>query len=686
MAGAIAVPQAIVFLPPARAVDVCARPGKDASPTALVGVVNTYYPGAASAGAGATSINLGPSRGAATTITAGDLLLVIQMQDATINFTNTDSYGDGVPGAPANGSTALNTAGLYEYVVATNTVGAGGGTVTFSQPLTNTYTNTDATTTTGQRRFQVVRVPQYLDATITGTVTSVDWNGQTGGIVNLDVAQTLTFAGGTIDASGLGFRGGGGLNAVGTTVVNPIQNQDYVSLSTLPYSGSKGEGIAGAPRYVRIGTSTNVNDTGVEGYPGGSFSRGAPANAGGGATDPSTQSNTDNTGGGGGANVGGGGRGGNSWPDINPPAVAVGGEGGSAFPPNVSRVIMGGGAGAGSANDSAGGIAPSGGGGGGIVMVRANQVVGNGSIFATGVSGVQPQGTDGGGGGGAGGTVLIQALTPSAPALAINVQGGQGLSSGFQEHGPGGGGGGGFIAFQNVTLGAINVAGGAPGNDQPQQAGTPLRTPTSNPAADPYGAEAGGNGLAIATTIPNSQVSTGAECFTPRLRLVKRATAIAAFRPTGFNDAGTNSDDDNAAGWPATPPVFLQGIFGNNQVPIENRPKSGDELEYTIYFLSDGGFDAINSVVCDFIPTSTTYVPGTLSFTLGTTTTALTDSAADADVGQFIAPGGAFPAACSGNNNNRGAVIVNLGTVTASTGPGTPATSYGFIRFRTRVD
>ncbi|HEY4229526.1 MAG TPA: isopeptide-forming domain-containing fimbrial protein, partial [Thermoanaerobaculia bacterium] len=73
----------------------CATPGKDGAGGTLSGVVNTYYPGTANAAAGATLIHVGASRGSATGITAGDLLLVIQMQDAAINSSNTSSYGSG---------------------------------------------------------------------------------------------------------------------------------------------------------------------------------------------------------------------------------------------------------------------------------------------------------------------------------------------------------------------------------------------------------------------------------------------------------------------------------------------------------------------------------------------------------------------------------------------------------------
>src|SRR5215510_215846 len=135
---------------------VCANPGKDGPGGSLSGVVNTYYPGTATANSGATSISIGTPTGSATAIATGDLLLVIQMQDAAIDSTNTNAYGDGAGSNPANGSTSLNNAGRFEYVVAT---GPAGGTVSIrgtgtGNGLLYTYTNA-AYGTQGQRRFQV---------------------------------------------------------------------------------------------------------------------------------------------------------------------------------------------------------------------------------------------------------------------------------------------------------------------------------------------------------------------------------------------------------------------------------------------------------------------------------------------------------------------------------------------------
>ena len=72
---------------------------------------NTYYApnAAATINAGGNNVTLGPAAGAATPIAINDLLLIIQMQDATINSTNSGAYGDRIPGDPATGVFSLNS-------------------------------------------------------------------------------------------------------------------------------------------------------------------------------------------------------------------------------------------------------------------------------------------------------------------------------------------------------------------------------------------------------------------------------------------------------------------------------------------------------------------------------------------------------------------------------------------------
>jgi len=505
---------------------VCATPGKDGSPGTITGIVNAYYPpaGAGTLAASSTSVALGAAAagGAQTAIASGDLLLIIQMQDAAINSTNTSSYGHGTPGEPASGWTNLNNSGNFEFVTAINAVPVTGGTLNFKGTgptggLLNTYTSATYApppgppTPQGQRTYQVIRVPQYGSVTLSSGLTAMIWNGATGGVLAIDVALQLTL-GGTVAVDGLGFRGGGGRILGGGTGVGT----DYVTLATDATNGSKGEGIAGTPRYVVNGAITTQaqtpTDTTVEGYPNGSYARGAPGNAGGGATDADPPANDQNSGGGGGGNAGAGGQGGFGWNS----AGIVGGFGGSAFPGTSSSMVMGGGGGAGTTNNgtwwsdatqtgnhdcgaNCTGIYSSGAAGGGIVIMHAGAVAGTGTVTSNGSTALDTE-NDGGGGGGAGGSIRILTSSGGLGGLTVLATGGNGGDTWPSDppgtpfpgnrHGPGGGGGGGAL-FLSATPAASNVAGGSPG--------------ASTTILDPYGATIGANGTSNATyTIPQT--------------------------------------------------------------------------------------------------------------------------------------------------------------------------------------
>lgn len=498
---------AVSSIGPAGTASACATPGRDGAPT-LTANPDTYYPATnQTVPAGATSLGVGAAVGP-TPIAAGDLLLVMQMQGADIDYTNTDAYGDGVAGGAA--TSYLNntnfTAGQYEYVVAAGAVPLGGGTVTTTTGLRYSYQNASATTTTGQRRFQVVRIPQYQNLTISGTVAPAAWNGSTGGILALDVTGQLTFGtGAKLDASGTGFRGGAGQQLTGTTGLTGTDYRAAAPASGTTTTGAhamKGEGVVGTPRYVNTGTA--LLDTGVDGYPSGSAGRGAPGNGGGGGTDANPAVNNQNSGGGGGGNGARGGHGGNAWST----GAVVGGEFGVGFSaPSSSRLILGGGGGAGVTNDGTGGgpnlgYASSGGAGGGIVLVRTGSVKGVGSVLANGASASNAVLNDGSGGGGAGGSILITANnTASLSSLNLAANGGNGGTNtpGTDAHGPGGGGGGG-IALTNAAPSSASVAGGASGT-------------TLNGAA--FGATAGVTGIAngqISNSIAGS--AAGINCST----------------------------------------------------------------------------------------------------------------------------------------------------------------------------
>lgn len=470
------------------------QPGKDGAGGTLAGVVNSYWPGTtAIVAAGATGLTLGTRRGAAVSITAGDLLLVIQMQDAAIDSNNDDRYGNGngVAGGTTGigaGYTNANQTGRYEYVIATNTVGPAGGALTFtgvngSGGTIYGYNNAAATATMGQRRYQVVRVPQYTTATLGGTLTASSWNGTTGGILAIDVAGDLALGSSTVSVNGFGFRGGAGLDRDGGGGGTAT---DYRAVIATLVHGVKGEGIAGTPEWV-LDAGVNT-DTGPQGYPNGDFARGAPGNAGGGGTDTDPAVNQQNSGGGGGANWGRGGQGGNAW-QTN---LARGGFGGAPFYDSPGRVVLGGGGGAGSRNNSSS-IAGAGGAGGGIVLIRAGRLTGTATITANGAAAYNLTLNDGGGGGGAGGSIVILARGGGIGGLTVQANGGRGGDAWAtqapgvfpgERHGPGGGGGAGYIAL-NGTPASSSVTGGAAGI-----------TTTAN---DNFGAQAGAPGNVVLT-------------------------------------------------------------------------------------------------------------------------------------------------------------------------------------------
>jgi uncharacterized repeat protein (TIGR01451 family) len=449
---------------------ICAQPGAQGVGVELTGIVNTYFrPTMQTVAAGTQSIAIsgvatGETSAAKGDITKdikpGDLVLIIQMQDASINTENTTKYGSGSDTNQGSGQTSMGSTGLYEYAIANSTVlaASGNATLTLKRPLINSYISAAKTDNAGQKRFQVIRVPQYASAKVLGTMFASPWDGNVGGILAVDAFGTFDLNGQRLSVNEAGFRGGFGLknsniNAqegfVGKTNVysmnsagEVIRNADSspTTIATLNTLGSgKGEGVAGTPRFISTKSLSNVDpingapvwsggfiDNKVEGYPGGDTGRGAPANAGGGA-------NAHNAGGGGGGNGGNGGQGSLGY-GYNATLKDAGGRPGSSsltHTPTPMKVFMGGGGGGGEANDSPQGVP--GGAGGGIVMLRAGTIVNTGStpgiIYANGANGdrgAYGANPDGGGGGGAGGTVLIQSRNPTSASIQIQAKGGNG--------------------------------------------------------------------------------------------------------------------------------------------------------------------------------------------------------------------------------------------------------------------
>ena len=171
-----------------------------------------------------------------------------------------------------------------------------------------------------------------------------------------------------------------------------------------------------------------------------------------------------------------------------------------------------------------------------------------------------------------------------------------------------------------------------------------------------------------------------------RLKLVKRITGASR---SGSSIAGLNFSqyvEDS----PIAVDLSNAGLtaFGLPEITALNPLRSKDEVEYTVYFLSDGQSFSQNSTICDLIPEGTTFVPNSfggsqgVSLRLAGSTTAQTNTP-DGDRGSFTPALAPLPAlnGCSNPSNPNGAAIVTLGTVSNLT-----PNNVGFFRFRVRVN
>lgn len=381
------------------------------SQTSLSGIINTYAAVSAIDNC-ASKITVTDASGFQT----GQAVLLIQMQGATINESNSSSYGN---------ITNLNNAGNFErgriYQIS-------GNDIYLENELLHTYSPSG--------KVQLVSIPEYASASVDGALTAPAWNGSTGGILAFDVTNTLALHA-PVQVDGKGFRGGQ------VAVVNSncqwfLNEDDYYYDQSNWRGARKGEGIAAVISGKECG-------------------RGPQANGGGGGNDH-------NSGGGGGAQFTTGGIGG-----LNTPSSSFGcdgdfpGMGGKSPSAGTDRIFMGGGGGAGHADDP--GTGSSGGAGGGIILVWAGSIDGNSFAFsAKGQSAAAATG-DGAGGGGGGGTILVT-YSAAVSSFDITLNGGNGGNTNNLPdrcYAPGGGGSGGRFLRNGPTVANVQLNGGAPG-------------------------------------------------------------------------------------------------------------------------------------------------------------------------------------------------------------------------------
>lgn len=227
----------------------------------------------------------------------------------------------------------------------------------------------------------------------------------------------------------------------------------------------------------------------------------------------------------------------------------------------------------------------------------------------------------------------------------------------------------------------------------------------------------------------------------PHLSLVKRITAIDGISVSGFDGSATdpnnNGDLNEDVNWAVPLDVYLRGRIDGGFV------KPGEEVEYTIYFLESENA-ATSVAICDIIPEHQTFVTtgynnasphpmeaGALPEDTGIFLVLYPSSQVtlpnppdnpsqpdanqylkyltninDGDRGRYYSPSDpSTPSMCqkfdaSGNAiasgaaaNTNGAIVVNVvktndadDTLSSATPPGIPPRSYGFIRFKVKVN
>lgn len=483
---------------------LCMLAGTVLSGQSISGIINTYF-----AVQGVDFCNNRVTLPASPIgLIPGEKVLLIQMQGAEIDESNTAGYGS-VSDYLTTGNYEILTIGSISFNV-----------ITFSTTMMRQYDAVNG-------KVQLVSYPEYTDVTVSDTLKGAPWDGGKGGIIAFGATGTVTLNA-DIDASGIGFRGG----QVSTHVpcnAGPSGYNGYVCTAADGWGAEKGESIA----------LTGTDD----------YARGAPANGGGGGNDRST-------GGGGGSNYGLGGIGGLL---TNPPAGACPGDYQGIGGYNLTysganqQIFPGGGGGSG---DGTLGGSTAGGNGGGIILIRANNFDGmDYFIRANGETVVPVANDDGAGGGGGAGTVLLDIAT-FLSNVNVEINGGNGGDvdnsiDGVNCVGPGGGGSGGVLWMTGAALPAnvsLTASGGTAGITTGEGVGSPCYNASNSAGPGTDGAFVAG--LAITESavsyVPLTLVLTPNDttiCQGSTIDLLATADGTGALIYNWNDTAGTTTPD-----------------------------------------------------------------------------------------------------------------------------------------------
>lgn len=128
----------------------------------------------------------------ASTFNVGDTVLLIQMKGVVIDSTNTAAFGT---------ITSYKNSGNYEFNYVKS---KSGNIIELTNALTRQYDIPFG-------KVQLVRVPYYTSANVSGTLTCLPWDGSKGGVLAVNVRDTLELNA-DIDVTGKGFVSPGPVN------------------------------------------------------------------------------------------------------------------------------------------------------------------------------------------------------------------------------------------------------------------------------------------------------------------------------------------------------------------------------------------------------------------------------------------------------------------------------------------
>jgi concanavalin A-like lectin/glucanase superfamily protein/HYDIN/CFA65/VesB family protein/CARDB protein/flagellar hook capping protein FlgD len=327
--------------------------------------------------------------------------------------------------------------GTYEFVSLDS---ISGGVAYLHSPTQNTYSSGS-----GNNHAVLARVPNYhlIRVQSGGVLAPETWTGTSGGVLVFRADSAVVIeSGGSVDASGTGYRGGSQVS------------------STNPGFGQQGESVYGP------GALTWVRNDG-----------------GGGGSYENVGCCTEGAGGGGFGAAGANGVDG---------AAQGPGQGGNVYGSNtLAGLFLGSGGGSG----ECGSTSRTGGAGGGLVMIVARRIiVNNGRMFSSGSSGTAS--CWGGGAGGSGGMIVLGGDTLSLGPNWITALGGAGGSGGGGSTNTAGGAGGlGRIVVNGVTIS---------GTTNPPATENPNAPRISFSPDSLVGSLAAGDSLLVPATISNS--------------------------------------------------------------------------------------------------------------------------------------------------------------------------------------